>query len=100
MTKRGFRPVAASQLSSRCPMSPEATKNSLSSAVQAELPQKVPWLECIEASAETGGSNQHPALLERQGRRALLGFFCLNRCNERAAPNTAHVLTGEGNQAR
>src|SRR5262249_37441094 len=66
MTKRGFRPVAASQLSSRCPMSPEATKNSLSSAVQAELSQKVPWLECIEASAETGGSNQHPALLERQ----------------------------------
>src|SRR5262245_27726187 len=54
MTKRGFRPVAASQLSSRCPMSPEATKNSLSSVVQAELPQKVPWLECIEASAETG----------------------------------------------
>ena len=26
----------------------------------------MPWLECIEASAETGGSNQHPALLERQ----------------------------------
>jgi hypothetical protein len=40
-------------LSSRCPMSPEATKNSLSSAVQAELPQKVPWLEYIEASAAT-----------------------------------------------
>ena len=23
----------------------------------------MPWLESIEASAETGGSNQHPALL-------------------------------------
>jgi hypothetical protein len=34
------------------------------------------------------------------GRRELLGFFCLNRCNERAASNAAHVLTGEGNQAR
>jgi len=34
------------------------------------------------------------------GRRELLGFFCPNRCNERAAPNAAHVLTGEGNQAR
>jgi len=32
------------------------------------------------------------------GRRELLGFFCLNRCNERAAPNAAHVPAGEGNQ--
>jgi len=27
------------------------------------------------------------------------GVLCLNRCNERAAPNAAHVPTGEGKRA-
>jgi hypothetical protein len=65
MTKLDF-PMAASRLSSRCPLSLEAIKNSSSSAARTVLPRKVPWLDDAAFAHDCSRVNERLEILEHK----------------------------------